>query len=109
MGRLEGLAVSSSFRDNIEITDKNAQKGIILEKVAGKLGINKNDVMILGDSFNDYSMFEIFEESVAMKNAIPEVKEIAKYVTEANSDLGVAKAIYRVLNNEMEIMINNEK
>ena len=109
MGRLEGLAVSSSFRDNIEITDKNAQKGIILEKVAGKLGINKNDVMILGDSFNDYSMFEIFEESVAMKNAIPEVKEIAKYVTEANSDLGVAKAIYRVLNNEMETMINNEK
>ena len=75
MGRLEGLAVSSSFRDNIEITDKNAQKGIILEKVAGKLGINKNDVMILGDSFNDYSMFEIFEESVAMKNAIPEVKK----------------------------------
>ena len=44
-----------------------------------------------------------------MKNAIPEVKEIAKYVTEANSDLGVAKAIYRVLNNEMETMINNEK
>lgn len=109
LGRIEGLAVSSSFRDNIEITDKNAQKGIILEKVAGKLGIDKNDVMILGDSFNDYSMFEIFEESVAMKNAIPEVKKIAKYVTEANSDLGVAKAIYRVLNNEMETMINKEK
>ena len=37
--------------------------------------------MILGDSFNDYSMFEIFEETVAMENAIPEVKAIAKYDT----------------------------
>ncbi len=31
--------------------------------------------MILGDSFNDYSMFEIFEESVAMENAISEIKK----------------------------------
>ncbi len=105
MGRLEGLAVSSSFRDNIEITDKNAQKGIILEKVAGKLGIDKSDVMILGDSFNDYSMFEIFEETVAMKNAIPEVKEIAKYVTDSNDNLGVAKAIYCVLENNLNTIL----
>jgi hydroxymethylpyrimidine pyrophosphatase-like HAD family hydrolase len=32
-----------------------------------------------------------------MGNAIPEIKEIAKYITDNNSDLGVAKAIYRVL------------
>ncbi|MBE6072075.1 MAG: Cof-type HAD-IIB family hydrolase [Clostridium butyricum] len=102
MGRIEGLAVSSSFRDNIEITDKNAQKGIILEKVAKKMGLDKKEVMILGDSFNDYSMFERFEESVAMKNAIPEVKEIAKYVTDSNDNLGVAKAIYCVLENNLD-------
>lgn len=101
----EGLAVSSSFRDNIEITDINAQKGIILEQVATKLSIAREEVMILGDSFNDYSMFEIFEETVAMKNAIPEVKAIAKYITDSNDNLGVAKAIRNVLNNEMGKMI----
>lgn len=69
------------------------------------MDIDIKDVMILGDSFNDYSMFEIFEESVAMKNAIPEVKEIAKYITDSNDNLGVAKAIYNVLNNEMNNMI----
>lgn len=105
LGEIEGLAISSSFRDNIEITDINAQKGIILEKVATKMDIAREDVMILGDSFNDYSMFEIFEETVAMKNAIPEVKAIAKYITDSNDNLGVAKAIYNVLNNEMNKML----
>ena len=102
--KIKGLAVSSSFNDNIEVTDINAQKGIILEKVITKMGIDKKDVMILGDSFNEYSMFEIFEESVAMKNAIPEVKKIAKYITDTNDNQGVAKAIYNVLNNEMDNM-----
>ena len=60
--------------------------------------------MILGDSFNDYSMFEIFEESVAMKNAISEIKKIAKYITDTNDNQGVAKAIYNVLNNKMDNM-----
>ena len=101
IGKIGGLSISSSFNDNIEITDINAQKGIILEKVITKMGIDKKDVVILGDSFNDYSMFEIFEESVAMKNAIPEVKKIAKYITDTNDNQGVAKAIYNILNNEM--------
>lgn len=105
ISRIPGLAISSSFRDNIEITDINAQKGIILEKVAKKMSIDPKDVMILGDSFNDYSMFEIFEESVAMKNAIPEVKAIAKYITDSNDNLGVAQAIYNVLNDEMDKML----
>ena len=105
ISEIEGLAISSSFSDNIEITDINAQKGIILEKVATKMNIAREEVMILVDSFNDYSMFEIFEETVAMKNAIPEVKAIAKYVTDTNDNLGGAKAIYNVLNNEMDRML----
>ncbi|MBU6136648.1 Cof-type HAD-IIB family hydrolase [Clostridium tertium] len=108
LGEIEGLAISSSFRDNIEITDINAQKGIILETVATKMDIAREDVMILGDSFNDYSMFEIFEETVAMKNAIPEVKAIAKYITDSNDNLGVAKAIYNVINNEMDKMLKEK-
>ncbi|GAA0085920.1 Cof-type HAD-IIB family hydrolase [Clostridium sp. CTA-7] len=109
IGEIEGLAISSSFRDNIEITDVNAQKGIILEKVAKNMSIAMEDVMILGDSFNDYSMFEIFEETVAMKNAIPEVKAIAKYITDSNDNLGVAKAIYNVINDEMHKMIKSKE
>lgn len=105
LGKIDNLAVSSSFRDNIEITDINAQKGIILEKVSTKMNLKNEEVMILGDSFNDYSMFEVFTETVAMKNAIEEVKAIAKYITDTNDNLGVAKAINYVLNNEMDKML----
>ena len=61
------------------------------------MGIDKSEVMVLGDSFNDYSMFEVFEESVAMENAVPEIKKIAKYITDTNDNLGVAKAINRAV------------
>ncbi|MDR3598591.1 Cof-type HAD-IIB family hydrolase [Clostridium sp.] len=97
IGGIQDIAVSSSFIDNIEVTHITAQKGIILAKVAQKMGFQKEEVLVLGDSFNDYSMFTEFSESVAMGNAIPEIKEIAKYITDTNNNLGVAKAIYRVL------------
>lgn len=109
LSEIDGLAISSSFRDNIEITDINAQKGIILERITAKKGLANNEVMILGDSFNDYSMFEIFEESVAMKNAIDEVKAIAKYITAANDDLGVAKAINYAIDNKLDIILKSDK
>ena len=32
-----------------------------------------------------------------MENAIPEIKEIAKYITDTNNNDGVAKAIYKAL------------
>lgn len=97
VGEIPNIAVSSSFKDNIEVTHITAQKGIILAKVAEKMGLKREEVLVLGDSFNDYSMFKEFQESVAMGNAIPEIKEIAKYITDTNDNLGVAKAIYKVL------------
>ena len=54
--------------------------------------------MVIGDSFNDYSMFTEFPVSFAMENAMPEIKEIAKYITDTNDNDGVAKAIYKALN-----------
>lgn len=98
ISQIGGLAVSSSFRDNIEITDEKAQKGLILAKVVDKYGIDKEEVIVLGDSFNDYSMFTEFANSYAMENAIPEIKEIAKYITDTNNNAGVAKAIYKEIN-----------
>ena len=95
---IEGLAIASTFTKNIEINNKEAQKGLILAKVAEKMGIKRDEVMVIGDSFNDYSMFTEFPVSFAMENAIPEIKEIAKYITDTNDNAGVAKAIYKILN-----------
>lgn len=91
------LAVASTFSNDIEISDIKAQKGLILAKTIKKMGLDKSEVIVLGDSFNDYSMFTEFENSYAMENAISEIKEIAKYITDTNNNDGVAKAIYKAL------------
>lgn len=90
-------AVVSTFSNDIEISHIEAQKGLILAKVIEKKGLDKSEVIVLGDSFNDYSMFTEFENSFAMENAIPEVKKIAKHITDSNNNDGVAKAIYKAL------------
>ena len=86
------LAVSSSSRGNLEITFRCA-KGIALSTIAKQLGIDLKDVMALGDNLNDVSMLERVGYSVAMDNAAPEVKTVAKYVTDSNENSGVGKAI----------------
>lgn len=91
------LAVASSVAFNVEINNIEAQKGIILAKISEKKGIKKEEVVVIGDGFNDYSMFSEFPISFAMENAIPEIKEIAKYITDSNYNSGVAKAINKVL------------
>jgi hypothetical protein len=79
----------------------DAEKGKILAKVAQKLNIKKDEVVVLGDGLNDYSMFTEFQNSFAMGNAVDEIKEVAKYITDINVNFGVAKAIYRILNGEL--------
>ena len=85
------LAIASSFENNIEITDIKAQKGISLKYYIESLGYTMDEVMVLGDSMNDYSMLSMdFGATVAMENGAKEVKEIAKYITKSNEEDGVA-------------------
>ena len=94
---IDKLAIASSIAINVEVNHIEAQKGIILAKVAEKKRVSKEEVVVIGDGFNDYSMFAEFPISFAMENAIPEIKEIAKYVTDTNYNSGVAKVVYKVL------------
>lgn len=97
------IAVSSSSRGNLEITHSDAQKGIALSTIAKQLGIDLKDVMALGDNLNDVSMLERVGYSVAMDNAAPEVKTVAKYVTDSNENSGVGKAIKKFLKEENQL------
>lgn len=94
---IEGLAVSSSGRENIEITSLDAQKGIALEKFVTSRGISLEETMALGDNFNDVSMLEKVGKPVAMGNAAQEIKELCGEVTLTNEESGVGKAILKVL------------
>lgn len=80
---------------SMEITFESAQKGIMLERVLADKGYHPDEVMVLGDGLNDVSMFERFHYSIAMENAIQQVKDSANYVTRKNEEHGVAHAIYK--------------
>ena len=49
--------------------------------------------MAVGDQENDQAMLEVAGFPVAMDNASPELKEIAKVVTRSNDESGVAYAL----------------
>lgn len=50
------------------------------------------DVVVFGDGHNDLSMIQAAPISVAMGNAIDEVKALATYVTSRSDEDGIAKA-----------------
>ncbi len=92
------LAIASSFDNNIEITDVKAQKGIALKSYIESLGYIMDEVMVFGDSMNDYSMLSLdFGATVAMENGAEKVKEVAKYITKSNEEDGVAYCIEELL------------
>ena len=103
LAKSPNLAVSSSSRGNLEITQSDAQKGIALATIAKQLGIDLENVMALGDNLNDISMLERVGYPVAMDNAAPEVKAVAKYITDSNENSGVGKAIMKFLKDENQL------
>ena len=94
---LEGLAVSTSGHDNLEITNEQAQKGIALESFVKAKGIDLAETMAIGDNYNDVSMLEKAGRSVAMGNADYYIKSLCDVVTDINDESGVAKAILEVI------------
>lgn len=91
--KYDNIVCLSSMVNNIEITHKYAQKGYALQKLIKSIEIDNNEVLIFGDGENDLTMFELFENTVAMENAMPEIKKLAKYHCGNNNDDGVAKFI----------------
>ncbi|MGD6834748.1 Cof-type HAD-IIB family hydrolase [Sutcliffiella halmapala] len=91
------VAISSSGKDNLEITSKEAQKGIALSVFTSERGISMEDTMAIGDNYNDVSMFERVGRAVAMGNAPEGVKAKAHMETDTNINSGVAKAVLEVL------------
>jgi len=83
----------------LEIIEGSVNKGVALAALANRFGIQQQDVMAIGDSFNDLEMIQYAGLGVAMGNARPEIKEQADIVTVTNEEDGVAEAIERFVLN----------
>ena len=92
--------VSSAEYEYCEINPKGVSKGGAVEKLAKKLNIEMDEVICIGDGGNDLEMLKKAGFSVAMKNGMISVKEIADYITESNNDNGVGKVIKDLVLND---------
>jgi Cof subfamily protein (haloacid dehalogenase superfamily) len=92
-----GLTLSSSSAENIEFMREGISKGEALTFISGHLGIPLSRIMTIGDNHNDMEMIEIAGFGVAMGNAVPELKEKARWVTAVNDEDGLARAIEKML------------
>ena len=91
--RFPEIKVTASTWNNIELNIRTAHKGNALKRFAEHLGFGLENCMAFGDGMNDFTMVEAAGLGIAMENAEPEVKRVAKYVTLSNDENGVAKGI----------------
>ena len=77
----------------LEINRPDTGKGVALAALAAESGIDRRQVMAIGDSPNDLDMIEYAGWGVAVANGEETVREKARWVTASNEDEGVAIAI----------------
>lgn len=92
-----GVDMARSADIYLEIFPKGATKGEALEVMCEKLGIRLEETIAFGDQELDIPMLKKAGTSVAMGNAIEEVKELADFVTKSNDEAGIAFALDRYL------------
>lgn len=97
LNKIEEIEITSSWGNNLEIMSEGSTKGKAIEFLANLLNINREEIIAFGDNYNDVSMIEFVGTGVAMGNAEEDVKNIANYVTDTNSESGVAKAIDKLV------------
>ena len=77
----------------IDVTAPSATKGRALAWRARQLGVTRDEVMAVGDNFNDLEMLEFAGVPVVMANAVSGLKERGWAVTGDNDHAGLADAI----------------
>ena len=93
----EGLSITSSLYNNLEVNDAKATKGQALKRLADYLNVPMEAVMAFGDGGNDLSMIQAAGTGVAMANGLETVKAAADYITLDNDQDGVADAIEKLI------------
>ena len=81
----------------VQIVSRESSKRVGIEKVRKALGIQPEELAVFGDDLNDLEMISAYPVSVAMGNAVEEVKSVAKYVTLDNDEGGIAHALKDIL------------
>lgn len=95
LGEQFSIAISKPFF--LEVTKLGVDKGSSLLKLANKLGIKQEEIIVVGDSYNDLPMLKVAGLPACVENAKPEIKEICKFISTSNNANGMATLIENLI------------
>ena len=88
------LNIYKSQPNYLEVMSLEASKAKAIQFIIDRYGIDKKEIIAIGDNYNDKGMIEFAGMGIAMGNAPEEIKLVANYVTDTNNNDGVAKALH---------------
>lgn len=91
----ERVHITISKPQYLEFVSAGVNKALALQEVAAYYGFEREEVMAIGDGFNDLEMIKWAGVGVAVDNAPLEVKEAADWVSPSCDRDGVAAALRR--------------
>lgn len=102
----ENAHIAKSLVDYLEVTHPEANKGSALLHLASKLGIDRTEIIGIGDNHNDIELIKTAGLGIAMGNGVQELKDIADYISLTNNEEGVLHAIEKFVLEPMGAMID---
>ena len=81
----------------LELVPKGIDKARSLEVLLKEIGMTKEEMMAVGDGFNDLSMIRYAGMGVAMANAQTVVRDSADFITLSNDEDGVAHVVEKFI------------
>ncbi len=97
LATLPDYTACSSMPDNLEFNAAGCDKARGAQLLCDILGISPEEVIAIGDGYNDHSLLRWAGHSVAMGNAAEDTKALADKVTDTNIGEGVAQVLERLL------------
>jgi Cof subfamily protein (haloacid dehalogenase superfamily) len=79
----------------MDVINPKVSKGSTLAEWAAMRGIQREEILAMGDNHNDLEMLAFAGIPVVMENSVAELKNYGWHVTRSNDDDGVAAAIER--------------
>jgi Cof subfamily protein (haloacid dehalogenase superfamily) len=110
MDAIEGLLISSLLASELKLSSTKyaskdfamldvlppgCSKGAALAEWAALQGLQREEILAVGDNHNDIEMLEFAGIPVVMGNSVPELKSYGWHQTDSNDENGVAAAIER--------------
>jgi hypothetical protein len=81
----------------VDVLNQNCSKGHALDRFAQARGISREEIVAIGDNYNDIEMLRMAGHPFIMGNASDDLKQSGWPVTLNNDESGVAAAIEQVL------------